>query len=180
MEVISVKQKTNIVIDDYQFANPLKEEVLSLLKVCNPIPQDDSNVKASIHTEWDWEPNNLKLTNLKKYIGSVIINEFTIGKLSAMNRRNPLVVKNFWANVYSKGDFAHPHDHIPFDWSFAYFVQARPNHAPFVFTESGKKIRPKEGRFVAFPSHLKHHVPEHKCEMQRITLSGNMLVALSF
>ena len=177
---MKVIHNAEVIVGDYQFADQIKSEVLSLLKVCNPIPQDDSNVKASIHTEWDWEPNNLKLTNLKKYIGSVIINEFTIGKLSAMNRRNPLVVKNFWANVYSKGDFAHPHDHIPFDWSFAYFVQARPNHAPFVFTESGKKIRPKEGRFVAFPSHLKHHVPEHKCEMQRITLSGNMLVALSF
>ena len=68
MKVISVKHKADIIKGEYQFADKVKSEVLSLLKVCNPIPQDNSNVKASIHTEWDWEPDNITFRNLKEYI----------------------------------------------------------------------------------------------------------------
>ena len=44
MEVISVKHKTDIIKGEYQFADKVKSEVLSLLKVCNPISQDQSYV----------------------------------------------------------------------------------------------------------------------------------------
>ena len=43
MKVISVKHKADIIKGEYQFADKVKKEVLSLLKVCNPISQDDSN-----------------------------------------------------------------------------------------------------------------------------------------
>ena len=32
------------------------------------IGKDRSNVKASVHTEWNWEPNNITFKNLKYYI----------------------------------------------------------------------------------------------------------------
>ena len=65
MEVISVKHKADIIKGEYQFADKVKREVLSLLKFCDPIPEENSNVKASLHTEWDWEPENITLRNLK-------------------------------------------------------------------------------------------------------------------
>ena len=65
MEVISVKHNAKIVIGNYKFADKVKSQVLSLLKSCNPIPQDNSNVKASVHTEWDWEPDNIIFRNHK-------------------------------------------------------------------------------------------------------------------
>ena len=40
MKVISVKHKADIIKGEYQFADKVKSEVLSLLKFCNPIPQD--------------------------------------------------------------------------------------------------------------------------------------------
>ena len=173
MEVISVKHKADIIKGEYQFADKVKSEVLSLLKVCNPIPQDNSNVKASIHTEWDWEPDNITFRNLKEYIREEIEKHYKPGDTSGGSRIF-IRVGSFWANVYEKGDYARPHCHKPNDFSFAYFVKSKWYYSPLVFTDSGKRVRPKEGRYVIFPGHLTHHVPKHRYNNPRITLSGNL------
>ena len=174
MEVISVKHKDRILVGDYQFADKVKSEVLSLLKVCNPILQDNTNVKASIHTEWDWEPDNITFRNLKSYIREEIEKQFKPGAMIGTGERPLIKCKNFWANVYEKGDYAQSHCHKPSDYSFAYFVKAKWYYPPLVFPDSGKRIRPKEGTFVIFPSYLKHSVPRHRYNDTRITLSGNL------
>ena len=175
MEAISVKHKANILIGEYQFADKVKSEVLSLLKVCNPIPQDNSNVKASIHTEWQWEPDNITFRNLKSYIREEIEKHYRPGATSG-GRRAFLKLGDFWANVYKKGDYAQSHCHKPNDFSFAYFVKSKWYYPPLVFTDSRKRIRPKEGTFVAFPAYLMHHVPKHRYNDTRITLSGNFTI----
>ena len=175
MEVISVKQKADIIKGEYQFADKVKSEVLSLLKVCNPIPQDNSNVKASIHTEWDWEPDNITFRNLKAYIREEIEKHYRPGAMSS-GVRNRTECNNFWGNVYEKGDYAQSHNHKPNDYSFAYFVKSKWYYPPLAFTDSGKRIRPKEGTFVAFPAYLMHHVPKHRYKDTRITLSGNLKI----
>ena len=65
---MEVKHNAEVLVGDYPFADKVKSEVLSLLKVCNPKPQERSNVKASIHTDWDWEADNITFRNLKGYI----------------------------------------------------------------------------------------------------------------
>ena len=178
MEVISVKHKADIIKGEYQFADKVKSEVLSLLKFCNPIPQGKSNVKASIHTEWDWEPDNITFRNLKAYIREEIEKHYRPGAMSS-GVRNRIECNNFWGNVYEKGDYAQSHCHKPYDYSFAYFVKAKWYDSPLVFTDSGKRIRPKEGTFVAFPAYLNHHVPKHRYNDTRITLSGNLTIKRS-
>ena len=177
MKVISVKHKADIIKCEYQFADKVKSEVLSLLKVCNPIPQDNSNVKASIHTEWDWEIDNITFRNLKAYIREEIEKYYKPGGTSS-GTREYLIDKNFWANVYEKGDYAQSHCHKPYDFSFAYFVKSNWYDSPLVFSDSGKMIRPKEGTFVAFPAYLMHHVPQHRYNDTRITLSGNFTITI--
>ena len=172
---MEVKHKTDIIKGEYQFADKVKKEVLSLLKVCNPIPQDNSNVKASIHTEWEWEPNNITFRNLQAYIREEIEKYYKPGAMSG-GKRVPINCINFWANVYEKGDYAQPHNHKPYDFSFAYFVKSKWYYPPLVFSESGKRIRPKEGTFVIFPSYLMHCVPKHRYNDTRITLSGNLVI----
>ena len=49
-EVISVKHKAFIIKGEYQFFDKVKSEVLRLLKTCNTIPHNSSNVKASTYT----------------------------------------------------------------------------------------------------------------------------------
>jgi len=177
MKVISVKHKADIIKGEYQFADRVKSEVLSLLKVCNPIPQNNSNVKASIHTEWDWELDNITFRNLKAYIREEIEKYYKPGGTSS-GTREYLIDKNFWANVYEKGDYAQSHCHKPYDFSFAYFVKSNWYDSPLVFSDSGKRIRPKEGTFVAFPAYLMHHVPQHRYNDTRITLSGNFTITI--
>ena len=172
---MKVKHNALILIGDYQFADKVKSEVLSLLKGCNPIPQQEINVIASIHTEWDWEPHNITFRNLKGFIREEIEREYKPGSRSG-GSRSWLKINSFWANVYEKGDFAHSHCHKPHDFSFAYFVKAKWYYPPLVFTESGKRIHPKEGRYVIFPAYLKHHVPKQRYNNTRITLSGNLTI----
>ena len=172
---MEVKHYAKILVGEYQFADKVKEQVLSCLNHCNPIPQDNSNVKASIHTEWEWEPDNITFRNLKAYIRERIEKIFKPGAM-VDGSREMIYCKTFWANVYEKGDYAQSHCHKPNDFSFAYFVKSNWYHSPLVFTDSGKRVRPKEGRFVAFPSYLKHHAPKHRYNDTRITLSGNLVL----
>ena len=172
---MKVNHYAEVLVGDYQFADKVKEQVVSSLKTCNPIPQDNSNVKASVHTEWDWEPDNITFRNLKGYIREEIERYYRPGA-SSDGTRERLKVSNFWANVYEKGDYAKSHCHKPYDFSFAYFVKSNWYYSPLVFSDSGKRVRPKEGRFVAFPAYLKHHVPKHRYNDTRITLSGNLLI----
>ena len=172
---MKVPHNAEVIVGDYQFSDQIKSEVLSLLKVCNPIQHHVSNVKASIHTEWDWEPENITFRNLKEYIREEIEKHYKPGAMSG-GGRSLLKCGNFWANVYEKGDYAQSHTHKPNDFSFAYFVKSKWYYPPLVFTDSGKRIRPKEGTFVAFPAYLMHHVPKHRYNDTRITLSGNFVV----
>ena len=170
---MKVTHNAQVLVGDYPFAEKVKEQVLSCLKTCNPIPQNNSNVKASIHTEWDWEPDNITFRNLKSFIREEIEKYYSPGATSG-GPRNWIYCRSFWANVYEKGDYAQPHNHRPFDYSFAYFVKSTWYYPPLVLTDSGKRIRPKEGRYVIFPSYLMHHVPKHRYNGVRITLSGNL------
>jgi hypothetical protein len=176
MKVISVVHKADILVDTYQFHDSLKKEVVRLLSQGAPcIPQNDSNVKATLHTVWDWEPNNIKFRNVKAYIREEIERHYRPGATSDGNR-SWLKCVAFWANMYEKGDAAQVHNHKPSAFSFAYFLKCEDDHAKFVFTDSGYEITPKEGTFVAFPAYLNHHVEEHKVDDKRITLSGNFEV----
>ncbi len=84
-------------------------------------------------------------------------------------------VGSSWLARYDKGNYAVSHDHIPAAFSFVYFVKCPKGSAPLVFTTSGKRIKPEEGRVVLFPGNLIHHVPKNKCD-DRITYAGNFTV----
>ena len=177
MVVTTVKHKAQILVGDYQFAGDVKREVLRLLPSCNKLPTDDTNVKSTIHSYYNWEPDNITFRNLKAYIIQEIETTFQPGA-RADETRNRIVCDNFWGMIYKKGDWANEHCHKPYHYSFAYFVKSKWYHSPLVFSESGKKIRPKEGRFVAFPGYLRHLVPKHRFNDDRITLSGNLWVKI--
>jgi len=173
MKIKSVTHKADIIIDDYPFATALKDEALPLLENYGQ-SIGHTNVKATIHTGWWWNPGTVQVEKFKKYLLNEISSRFdfkTIGE----DHKSSLDWGNFWGNVYRKGDFAASHHHAPYNFSFAYFLKAKWYDSPLIFTDSGKRIRPKEGRFVLFPSFLMHHVPKHRYKDDRITISGNCL-----
>ena len=171
---MEVNHNAPVIVGDYPFAKEVKEEGLSLFKR-GVDSVGYTNVKASLHTNWNWEPDNVRFRNLKEYIREEIETYFKPGSTSG-GGRSWIRSGDFWANVYEKGDYAQSHNHKPNDFSFAYYVKAKWYYPPFIFTDSGKRVRPKEGRYVIFPSYLMHHVPKHRYNDTRITLSGNLVL----
>ena len=172
---MKVKHYAKIIVGDYQFAESLNQEVLYQLKFANDIGQ--TNVKASLHTCWNWLPNNQKFINFRSFILTEIEKHYSPG--STINGNvNGGMITDFWGNVYRKGDYAQSHCHKPSICSFAYFVKSKWYDSPLIFDNSGKRLRPKEGRYVIFPSYLLHSVPKHRYNHERITLSGNYNVKL--
>ena len=170
---MKVKDDAEVLVGDYPYAEDLKKELLPYLKDESFKDIGHTNVKAK-HSDWMWMDGNIKVEKIKKYIINETENKL-IPRIIDGSQKPGLKIYNFWANKYSKGDSANSHHHLPTArFSFAYFLKAKWYHSPLVFTYSGKKIRPKEGRFVIFHGYLYHHVPKHKHNDTRITLSGNL------
>ena len=165
---MNVIHNTKVIVGDYQFADSLNKEVLHQLKYATNMGQ--TNVKASMFTGFNWLPDNRKFLNFKSFIHAEIKKHYDL--------YCEVTTFDFWANVYKKGDYAVNHEHVPVHLSFVYFVKAKWYDSPLIFTDSGKKIRPKEGRYVIFPGYLLHSVPMHRYNHDRITLSGNFIASL--
>ena len=88
----------------------------------------------------------------------------------------PLYLNDTWGLIYTTGQSAKVHNHWPSLWSYTYCVSACENCSPLVFPNAKEplSVAPKTSQVVVFPSWLHHEVPEHKCEHDRIMLSGNL------
>jgi hypothetical protein len=164
-----VKHFDHVIVEEYPFAKELNDEVVYQFR--NVSDYGHTNVKA-FHTGWDWLAGNPIIERFKEHI--LYKTEQTYHPGQKFDSCQPTLMKNFWANLYLKGDYAMSHNHSPFLYSFAYFANAKWYDSPLIFDDSRKKVRPKEGKYVIFPGHLKHSVPKHRYNHPRITLSGNM------
>ena len=173
MEKIRIKNYTEIFVADYPFHKELREEIVPILEKYPDKQGMKTNVKAT-HTEWDWYSDNPRIKRLKECILS---QAGSWCEYNGIGERNPaLHFVNFWGNVYRKGNYTQEHNHLPAQYSVVYFLKTKWYDSPLVMTDFKEKIRPKEGRYVIFPGHLRHHVPKHRYKDVRITLSGNLLI----
>ena len=90
----------------------------------------------------------------------------------------PLYLNDTWGLIYTTGQSAKVHNHWPSLWSYTYCVSACENCSPLVFPNANESLNviPKTSQIIVFPSWLKHEVPKHTCEHDRIMLSGNLNV----
>ena len=87
MKVISIKHNADILMNTYQFHETIKNEIVSKLKEGVPaISKDSSNVKATVHTIWDWEPDNIIFKNLKEHISQEIDRHYKPGFIEENER----------------------------------------------------------------------------------------------
>ena len=88
----------------------------------------------------------------------------------------PLYLNDTWGLVYTTGQSAKVHNHWPSLWSYTYCVSACEECSPLVFPNAKEplSVTPKTSQMIVFPSWLQHEVPIHKCEHDRIMLSGNL------
>ena len=178
MRKIRVKNYSDIFIGEYPFNKELKDELVPLLEEYDDRQNRKTNVQATM-TEWDWNPENVRLERLKNNILEFV--NYNCSFSRGDNKPVRYFINDFWGNIYRKGDYTKPHCHRPNIFSFVYFLKTKWYHSPLTFKSRwdepiSKRIRPKEGTFVIFPSHLNHLVPKHRYRETRITLSGNILI----
>ena len=172
MKIFRLFSTDEVQVLDYPNHKELKNEILSRVESSPDFMNKRTNVKA---TMTDWNITSPEIEKLKLYIGEAIHNY-----LLSVNITNVKVVdlnfRDFWGNIYRKGEYTVPHDHFPSTFSIVYFLKGKKHFSPLVFNRFSK-IRCKEGRLVIFPSYLKHWVPVHKHSETRITLSSNINLA---
>ena len=88
----------------------------------------------------------------------------------------PLYLSDTWGLIYTKGQSAKVHNHWPSLWSYTYCIFACENCSPLVFPNANEplSVTPKTSQIIVFPSWLKHEVPNHPCDHDRIMISGNL------
>jgi hypothetical protein len=169
---IKVKNFSSVVIGDYPTHENLSSQITPILENYSG-GIGHTNLKC-IHTEWNWGSDIFEIQNFKTFIMNETFKNFDTKLVGSS--QTTLECSNFWANIYRKGEYSESHHHIPYNISFVYFLKCRWSDSPFIFTDCEKRIRPKEGRYVIFPSHLKHYVPKQRNNSKRITLSGNIKI----
>ena len=88
----------------------------------------------------------------------------------------PLYLNDTWGLVYTTGQSAKVHNHWPSLWSYTYCVSACEECSPLVFPNAKEplSVTPKISQMIVFPSWIKHEVPVHTCDHERIMISGNL------
>jgi len=185
MVVSKIQEYSSVIVDDYPFAQELKEEVMPILDV---LGRNDNASLTSLYADSNmsqWGLDTTQTQRLKDYLMNLLKDHFPRWK-GGRTDQYELRFKDFWANVYNKGDYHGLHNHTAYKlnqedlycyppvYSIVYFLKSKWYHAPLVFKDSGKKISPKEGRFIMFPAHMWHYVAEHKYKSQRISLATNI------
>lgn len=101
-----------------------------------------------------------------------------------------------WINLYKKGSFQEWHHHMDnamFSFCYFYKMPEHPDSAKLIFRSRNKDLEynyppqfrlqqnyypePKQNELIIFPSWIEHMVTMHKCDEERITISGNFSFA---
>ena len=165
-----IRENHKIIIDTYPFADSIKDNIIA-----------DSTKFPFTREKYNGDGG---LTNVRALQTDVIrdIDEFSSVKLllrwvldilpDCANCK--LAISEFWIANYGQGDFTISHHHHPALYSFVYFVQSPKGSSPLVFTTSGRRIKPDEGKLELFPASMLHRVPKNRCD-DRIVLAGNII-----
>ena len=89
----------------------------------------------------------------------------------------PFMPYDCWGAIYSKGNYTKTHEHWPQIWSWVYNVECCEKCSPLVFNDvpqGAHYVYPKSGNMILFPGWIRHSVPEHQCDHDRIILAGNL------
>ncbi len=134
----------------------------------------DENVEQK---QKDQNLDNYHMTNYKSHL---FIKEFeTISRLVLDNfcpKEHDFKTEDCWGALYRKGHYIKTHHHWPSALSWTYYVKTSENTEPFIFVGNGveKKIYPRVGDLIIFPSVMNHRVPVSQTDDERIVVVGNI------
>ena len=147
---ISFQTRTEVIEDIRQPGNWMK-----------PSRDKSSNVLVKIRTHWFFDTCSVAA----KCISDKIFNEI-------ISDDREWIIDSLWGAIYNKGEYAQSHTHGKNMWSWVYFVDCCNKCAPLVFNET--EIVPEVNLLVYFDGMIKHEVPSHICDHERIILAGNI------
>ena len=168
----SFKMKFPVIMKDIrEFAGEPVLEILNndltrIIKQVGDTQNRKTNVKADM-TDWFMQ---------RKY---QIFNSIGDIAIRLAQKASPCEVQfelyDMWGAVYKRDDFTKFHDHWPHPWSFSYYVKSD-GTTPITFPDSSLLFYPKTNDMVLFPGVLRHGVPIHESDEERIIVSGNIRV----
>jgi len=166
--------KNPIKIDETQLGIPQKYKQKCIEEIYRLGDSIDrrSNVKA-LMTDWCiWKQSKVFDPLLKK-----ILQTYKDLSYAENDPRFELSIQNAWGAIYKKHDYANPHDHHPCYSSFVYYLKSN-GKTPLTFKESNFSLSPVDDTLIIFPSYVKHHVPPHEEDEDRVCIAGNMEIIL--
>jgi len=147
----------------------LNNDLIKTIKKVGDTQNRKTNVKADM-TDWFMQ-RKYQIFNL---IGDIAINFAQEASPFEVN----LEIYDIWGAVYKRNDFTKPHDHWPHPWSFSYYVKSD-GTTPIIFPDGPYYFSPKTNDIIVFPSILRHSVPIHESDEDRIIVSGNINIKYS-
>jgi len=148
-------------------AAQLQKRLADTCRDIGDVQQNQTNVQASM-TDWYMHETNLDFMQ---------VCEIAI-QLAYDNSPSMAIVSlmpyDCWGAIYSKGNYTKTHEHWPQIWSWVYNVECCINCAPLIFNDSSHSTLTKSGSMILFPGWVRHSVPEHQCDHDRIILAGNL------
>ena len=157
----------HLIINSYHpYAETLNKKLLVEVEECGWPLSYQTNVMGQM-SSYRFTSDTTKI--IKKWIISILLNEY-----SWLSKFGPLSIIDCWVAKYNVGDYTISHDHIPYPFSWVYFINCPKGSSPLVFTTSNKKIKAEDGKVIIFPGCLNHHVPKNKCD-NRVVLAGNVV-----
>jgi hypothetical protein len=148
---------------------PLNNHLTKIIKFVGDTQNRKTNVKADM-TDWFMQ---------RKY---QIFNSVCDIAIKFAQEASPCEVQfelyDIWGAVYKRGDFTKPHDHWPHPWSFSYYAKSD-GTTPIIFPDGPQYFYPKTNDMVLFPGILRHGVPVHESDEERIIVAGNINIKYS-
>jgi hypothetical protein len=179
MKDVIVSHKTKLYIYYYPYAEKVKP-ILHPWILQNSETWDKGARKTFGSNLFDHYSPPKEMNLITDYVSNLLCNlpkDYYTPVNSVPQHRN-FVLRDLWGQYYSKGDFQETHNHVPYHWSWVYYVNVPKGSSPMIFDDpSGKKVYPKEGMVALFPSYLWHFVPPNKCE-ERSMIVGNFYCKL--
>ena len=147
----------------------LNNELTTIIKKVGDTQNQKTNVKADM-TDWFMQ----RKYHIFNSVGDIAI-KFA---QEASPCEVQLELYDIWGAVYKRNDFTKTHDHWPHPWSFSYYVKSD-GTTPIAFPDSPCYFYPKTNDIVLFPGILRHGVPIHESDEERIIVSGNIDIKYS-
>jgi len=162
-----LKSPTQIITTQLGIPQEYKQHCIKEIYSLGDSMNQQTNVKAIMSSYKIWEETNI----LNQLINNIKI---TIDECyPPKNKKFKYNLVDAWSAIYKKSHYTIPHNHLPFQVSFVYYLQSS-GYTPLVFDECNFQINPTDDMLIVFPSNLIHSVPEHTEENDRICLAGNL------